>query len=100
MALFLGKEFLSSSWNQTLFLNFVVIITLTLYICGLTFKGKNAPATVSGKTARERLHNSWLKLQTDVNCYIDSDLDKISSAKFAGIRQVSLILIHCNCMYT
>ncbi|KAL9951314.1 hypothetical protein ACROYT_G043957 [Oculina patagonica] len=50
--------------------------------------GKNAPATVHGKTAAERLHNAWLKLQSDVNCYIDSDLDRISTAKFAGIRQI------------
>ena len=95
MTLFLGEAFLSSFWNQTLFVNFVFIITST-YIGILTFKGKNAPATVSGKTAKERLHNAWLKLQTDVNCYIDSDLDKLSSAKFAGIRQVSLLLIQCN----
>ena len=53
-----------------------------------SFQGKNAPATVSGKTPTERLHNAWLKLQTDVNCCIDSDLDKLSAVKFPGIRQV------------
>ena len=53
-----------------------------------SFQGKNAPATVSGKTPTERLHNAWLKLQTDVNCCIDSDLDKLSTVKFPGIRQV------------
>ena len=53
-----------------------------------SFQGKNAPATVSGKTPTERLHNAWLKLQADVNCCIDSDLDKLSTVKFPGIRQV------------
>ena len=60
-----------------------------MFLCVLNSKGKNAPATVPGKTAAERLHNAWLKLQSDVNCYIDSDLDKVSTIKFAGIRQVS-----------
>ena len=81
-----------------MFVNFVFIMTLILY-CVLIVKGKNAPATVSGKTTKERLHNAWLKLQIDVNCYIDSDLDKISSTKFAGIRQVSLFPVHCNHIY-
>lgn len=70
------------------------IITLILFICTLIFKGKNAPATVHGKTPKERLHNAWLKLQTDVNCYIDSDLDRVSTVKFPGIRQVRRLLIH------
>ena len=60
----------------------------TLHRHGFSFQGKNAPATVSGKTPTERLHNAWLKLQTDVNCCIDSDLDKLSTIKFPGIRQV------------
>lgn len=60
-----------------------------MFTCVLNSKGKNAPATVPGNTAAERLHNAWLKLQSDVNCYIDSDLDKVSNIKFAGIRQVS-----------
>ena len=59
-----------------------------------SFQGKNAPATVSGKTPTERLHNAWLKLQTDVNCCIDSDLDKLSTVKFPGIRQVC---VSCVC---
>ena len=60
----------------------------------IPFQGKNAPATVSGKTPTERLHNAWLKLQTDVNCCIDSDLDKLSTVKFPGIRQVC---VSCVC---
>lgn len=60
----------------------------------LNSKGKNARATVTGKTATERLHYAWLQLQTDVNCYIDSDLDKISDIKFAGIRQVNTTVAH------
>ena len=63
-----------------------------------SFQGKNAPATVSGKTPTERLHNAWLKLQTDVNCCIDSDLDKLSTVKFPGIRQVCVsVCFQVNC---
>ncbi|XP_015758979.1 PREDICTED: DNA-directed RNA polymerase I subunit RPA1-like [Acropora digitifera] len=50
--------------------------------------GKSAPDITNGKSPMERLHNAWLKLQTDVNCCIDSDLDKLSSVKFPGIRQI------------
>ena len=37
----------------------------------------------------ERLQSAWVKLQMDINCYVDSDLDK-SRGKDApsGIRQV------------
>ena len=48
----------------------------------------SAPVAVSGKTPAERLQNAWIKLQTDVNCYMDSDLDKLSLDKVPGIRQV------------
>jgi len=50
--------------------------------------GKSATDINQGKSPMERLHNAWLKLQTDVNCCIDSDLDKLSSVKFPGIRQI------------
>ena len=43
---------------------------------------------MSGKTPAERLQNAWIKLQIDVNCFMDSDLDKISLERSPGIRQV------------
>ncbi|XP_031567352.1 DNA-directed RNA polymerase I subunit RPA1-like [Actinia tenebrosa] len=52
------------------------------------FKGKNSKVVVSGDTPAERLHNAWLKLQSDVNCVMDSDLDKLSTVKFPGVRQL------------
>ncbi|XP_048588420.1 DNA-directed RNA polymerase I subunit RPA1 isoform X2 [Nematostella vectensis] len=51
-------------------------------------KGKNAPVTVAGTTPVKRLHNAWLKMQSDVNGVMDSDLDKLSAIKFPGIRQL------------
>lgn len=37
----------------------------------------------------ERLQSAWVKLQIDINCYVDSDLDR-SHGKDApsGIKQV------------
>lgn len=37
----------------------------------------------------ERLQSTWVKLQIDINCYVDSDLDR-SRGKDAssGIKQV------------
>ena len=38
----------------------------------------------------ESLHSAWLKLQMDVNCFVDSDLDKMKGKDVpSGIRQVS-----------
>lgn len=53
-------------------------------------KRNSAPVSVSGKTPAERLQNAWIKLQTDINCYMDSDLDKLSLEKVPGIRQVTM----------
>ena len=53
---------------------------------------------MSGKTPAERLQNAWIKLQTDVNCYMDSDLDKLSTDKFPGIRQVFVIFVYLSCL--
>ena len=38
----------------------------------------------------ERLQTAWVKLQIDINCYVDSDLDR-SRGKDApsGIKQVN-----------
>ncbi|XP_065055867.1 DNA-directed RNA polymerase I subunit RPA1-like [Rhopilema esculentum] len=55
----------------------------------MTTRRKNsAPIGVTGKTPAERLQNAWIKLQIDVNCHMDSDLDKLSMDKVPGIRQL------------
>ncbi|EDV23428.1 uncharacterized protein TRIADDRAFT_27970 [Trichoplax adhaerens] len=43
---------------------------------------------IAGSTPTARLHNAWLRLQTHVNCFVDSDLDKLSSDKAPGIKQI------------
>ena len=46
---------------------------------------------MTGKTPAERLQNAWLKLQSDVNALMDSDLDKLSTEKNPGVRQVCMV---------
>ncbi|XP_064604874.1 DNA-directed RNA polymerase I subunit RPA1-like [Liolophura sinensis] len=43
---------------------------------------------VPGDNLTEKLHNAWVRLQAHVNCVVDSDLDKISSEKKPGIKQI------------
>ncbi|XP_030852023.1 DNA-directed RNA polymerase I subunit RPA1-like [Strongylocentrotus purpuratus] len=45
-------------------------------------------STIPGKTLPEKLQNALTQLQTHVNCVIDSDLDKISTDKAPGIKQL------------
>eukprot|EP00794_Sanderia_malayensis_P010830 gene10831-11982_t len=51
-------------------------------------KRNSAPIIVAGKSPAERLQNAWIRLQGDVNCLMDSDLDKLSMEKMPGIRQL------------
>ena len=44
--------------------------------------------TVVGKTLEEKLHNCWLELQVQVNAFSDQDLNKLSTERLPGIRQV------------
>ena len=41
-----------------------------------------------GMSLKEKLNNAWLQLQTKVNCVLDSELDKLSTDKQPGIKQV------------
>ncbi|CAB3992022.1 DNA-directed RNA polymerase I subunit RPA1, partial [Paramuricea clavata] len=43
---------------------------------------------IPGKSPQEKLQNAWVRLQNDVNCFIDSDLDKISTNNVNGIKQL------------
>ena len=41
------------------------------------------------QTFAERLHSAWVRLQIDVNCFVDSDSDKLRGKDApSGIRQV------------
>ncbi|XP_028403627.1 DNA-directed RNA polymerase I subunit RPA1-like isoform X2 [Dendronephthya gigantea] len=43
---------------------------------------------IPGKSPEEKLQNTWVRLQNDVNCFIDSDLDKLSTNQANGIKQL------------
>ncbi len=44
---------------------------------------------IPGNTLKEKLQSAWIRLQTGVNCVVDSDLDKLAREKNPGIKQVS-----------
>lgn len=48
-------------------------------------------ATLSGVTLTDKLYNIWIHLQSHVNIVFDSEMDKLMTEKFPGIRQVSFI---------
>ena len=52
---------------------------------------QSAVLAVPGKTASEKLNNALILLQSAVNVMVDSDLDKLSKDKLAGIKQVSVL---------
>ena len=43
---------------------------------------------VPGRTLADKLDNAWVRLQTHVNCVLDSNLDKLSKDVNPGIKQV------------
>ncbi|KAM9329754.1 DNA-directed RNA polymerase I subunit RPA1 [Gastrophryne carolinensis] len=45
-------------------------------------------AALPGQTLTDKLYNSWVRLQSHVNIVFDSDMDKLITDKFPGIRQV------------
>ncbi|OCT99221.1 hypothetical protein XELAEV_18005008mg [Xenopus laevis] len=45
-------------------------------------------ATLTGLSLTDKLYNSWVRLQSHVNIVFDSDMDKLMSDKYPGIRQV------------
>ncbi|KAG2465977.1 RPA1 polymerase, partial [Polypterus senegalus] len=44
--------------------------------------------TIPGQTLSDKLYNSWIRLQSHVNIVFDSDMDKLMTDKYPGIRQV------------
>ncbi len=45
---------------------------------------------IQGLTLTDKLYNMWIHLQSHVNIVFDSDMDKLMTEKFPGIRQVSV----------
>lgn len=46
-------------------------------------------STIPGLTLTDKLYNIWIRLQTHVNIVFDSDMDKMMTEKYPGIRQVA-----------
>ncbi|KFO72531.1 DNA-directed RNA polymerase I subunit RPA1, partial [Cuculus canorus] len=44
--------------------------------------------TIPGQTLADKLYNAWIRLQTHVNIVFDSDMDKLMTEKYPGIRQL------------
>lgn len=45
---------------------------------------------VQGLTLTDKLYNVWIRLQIHVNIVFDSEMDKLMTEKFPGVRQVSV----------
>ncbi|TST60384.1 DNA-directed RNA polymerase I subunit RPA1 [Bagarius yarrelli] len=45
-------------------------------------------AGIPGQTLTDKLYNIWIRLQSHVNIVFDSDMDKLMTEKFPGIRQI------------
>uniref|UniRef100_A0A8B9VRB4 DNA-directed RNA polymerase subunit n=1 Tax=Anas zonorhyncha TaxID=75864 RepID=A0A8B9VRB4_9AVES len=45
-------------------------------------------ATIPGQTIADKLYNTWVRLQAHVNIVFDSDMDKLMTEKYPGIRQL------------
>lgn len=61
-------------------------------------------AGLPGVTLTDKLYNIWIRLQSHVNIVFDSDMDKLMTEKFPGIRQVFkcftlYLFIYCLCSY-
>ncbi|KAM6952648.1 DNA-directed RNA polymerase I subunit RPA1 isoform 2-T2 [Lycodopsis pacificus] len=43
---------------------------------------------IPGVTVTDKLYNTWVRLQTHINIVFDSDMDKLVTEKYPGIRQI------------
>uniref|UniRef100_A0A8D2MZD1 DNA-directed RNA polymerase subunit n=1 Tax=Zonotrichia albicollis TaxID=44394 RepID=A0A8D2MZD1_ZONAL len=44
--------------------------------------------TIPGQSIADKLYNAWIRLQSHVNIVFDSDMDKLITDKYPGIRQL------------
>lgn len=60
---------------------------------------------IPGKTLTDKLYNIWIRLQAHVNIVFDSDMDKLMTEKYPGIRQVctptqnKVLHFHCTALH-
>lgn len=58
---------------------------------------------IPGITLTDKLYNIWIRLQTHTNIVFDSDMDKLMTDKYPGIRQVCTQtrnkVLHCHCTF-
>ncbi|KAJ7408439.1 DNA-directed RNA polymerase I subunit RPA1 [Willisornis vidua] len=45
-------------------------------------------AAIPGQSIADKLYNTWIRLQSHVNIVFDSDMDKLITDKYPGIRQL------------
>lgn len=45
---------------------------------------------IPGQSIADKLYNAWIRLQSHVNIVFDSDMDKLMTEKYPGIRQVGV----------
>ncbi|NWR85762.1 RPA1 polymerase, partial [Furnarius figulus] len=45
-------------------------------------------STIPGQSIADKLYNTWIRLQSHVNIVFDSDMDKMITDKYPGIRQL------------
>uniref|UniRef100_A0A3P9I565 DNA-directed RNA polymerase subunit n=1 Tax=Oryzias latipes TaxID=8090 RepID=A0A3P9I565_ORYLA len=43
---------------------------------------------ITGLTLTDKLYNMWIRLQSHVNIVFDSDMDKLMTEKYPGVRQI------------
>ncbi|NXJ62661.1 RPA1 polymerase, partial [Rostratula benghalensis] len=43
---------------------------------------------IPGQSLADKLYNAWIRLQSHVNIVFDSDMDKLTTEKYPGIRQL------------
>ncbi|KAM4622215.1 DNA-directed RNA polymerase I subunit RPA1 [Polymixia lowei] len=51
-------------------------------------KDKAFLSGIPGETLTDKLYNVWIRLQSHVNIVFDSDMDKMITEKYPGIRQI------------
>ncbi|KAM6269791.1 DNA-directed RNA polymerase I subunit RPA1 isoform 1-T1 [Porphyrio hochstetteri] len=69
-------------------------IKITEEIQTVRFAESNEPldhsilTMIPGQTIADKLYNAWIRLQSHVNIVFDSDMDKLMTDKYPGIRQL------------
>uniref|UniRef100_A0A8C5LWB7 DNA-directed RNA polymerase subunit n=1 Tax=Leptobrachium leishanense TaxID=445787 RepID=A0A8C5LWB7_9ANUR len=60
----------------------------TLELMDTDFVDRSFLVTLPGQSLTDKLYNAWIRLQSHVNIVFDSDMDKLMTDKYPGIRQI------------